>query len=94
MSDADKLNIIIQQLAEIRQEAREMRKEAQDEAKVLHGRITSLDVNGCSMAVGHRAIALKVEEHEKRINQVTGAIMAAGTMGGLVAWIVNKLGIG
>ena len=94
MSDADKLNIIIAQLAEIRQEAREARKEAQDEAKVLHTRITSIDVNGCSMAGGHKAIALKVEEHEKRINQGIGAIMAAGTMGGVVSWIVNKLGIG
>jgi hypothetical protein len=86
----DKLDMIIGQLSRIEGDVTALRSE---NAK-LHGRITDIAVNGCSLAPAHATLSAKVEMHEKKLNQAAGVIMAAGGFGGIVSWVLSVFGKG
>ena len=89
----DKSDIIISMLSELRQDLNKARQDASEEAKALHGRITKLDVSGCSLAGGHKTVQDKVAEHERIIQQGRGAIWAmmglSGVAGGLSGFFAS-----
>ena len=92
----DKGDIIIQMLAELRTDLAAARREAADEAKAIHGRVTNLPMNGCSHAAAHAATAALVSQHEKAFQQAKGVVWAAGglsgVIGGLSGWFASFLG--
>ena len=89
----DKIDMVLDQIRQLRAELAEFRREQREENQTLHGRITAIDVRGCSLAPQHAALADHVARHEKQLNQAAGAIFAAGGIGGAISWVLSLLGV-
>jgi hypothetical protein len=84
---ADKLDMIITQLTRIEGEISTLRAEN----STLHGRITDIAVNGCSLAPAHSSLAAQVALNTEDIQKGKGAIFATGVISTIASTVIGWL---
>ena len=87
------VQVVIQQLKDLKNDTETNRKENRDEHKELFAKIDNLSVNGCAVGTKLCSRVKSLEEKPAKLVAIGSMILAAlAVIGGAFVWLWEKLG--